>query len=377
MAGILPPCIDNLARAQRKLHGTIVDYTHHHGSDNRIWSPALCQLRDMYVYLPPGYDPNRQYPVLIWLHGFLQDENAFINDYAILFDRAISCGKLPKMIIAAPDGSIRGRPAIFAHNGFFINSNAGNFEDYLINDVWGFLISNYPIRPEREAHILGGISMGGFAAFNQAMKHRETFSTAVGVYPPLNLRWVDCHGRYLAKFDPNCWGWRESVDRGWEVIGRFLGGTIKIRLRRLIDPLFDRDEAVQRLSEENPAELLDRLGIQNGDLNMFVVFGGKDEFNLDAQIESFLYMARERGISVGYCYERRGHHNTRTALRMFPHIIDWLSRIMEPYRQLEIAEGDGTGFIPQGAAPSNGRLPIPVPDPRSIIPNPRHLLPTP
>jgi S-formylglutathione hydrolase FrmB len=334
LAGHKPPVCDNHARVNKRLCGTIIDYTHHHRADNRIWSPALNQWRDLYVYLPPGYDPNKQYPIMLWLHGFMQDENSFVNMYAEPFDRAICCGKLPPMIIAVPDGTACGRVSLLGPNSFFINSNAGNFEDYLIEDVWGFLTANYPIRPERQAHVLGGISMGGFAAFNQAMKHRDIFAVAVGIYPPLNLRWIDCHGRYLANFDPNCWGWRTDVSRGREVIGRFFGGTVKIRLKKLIDPLFGRGpDAVERLSEENPAEMLDRFGIQNGDLDMFVVFGGKDEFNLDAQIESFLYMARERGICVGYCYEPRGHHNTRTAMRLLPCIINHLAKVLAPYQE--------------------------------------------
>lgn len=329
---LLPPCIDNLARGNRKLHGKVIDHTHHHGADRRIWSQALCQKRDLYVYLPPCFDPSRQYPIMIWLHGFLQDENDFLDTYAPIFDQAIACGKLPPMIIAAPDGSLKGRVSLLSANSFFLNSDAGNFEDYLICDVWNFLVAHYPIRPEREAHVLAGISMGGFAAFNQAMKHRDIFKVCAGVYPPLNLRWLDCHGRYLSKFDPNCWSWREDVSRGREVIGRFLGGTVKIRLRRLIDPLFGRGpDAVARLAYENPAEMFDRLGIVPGELDMFVVYGGRDEFNIDAQIDSFLYMARERGICVGYCYDKRGHHNTRTALRLFPCILDFLGRTMAPY----------------------------------------------
>jgi hypothetical protein len=336
-ARILPPAIDNLGRINHRLHGTVIDHTHHHGADRRFWSDALCQKRDMYVYLPPCYDPSKQYPVMLWLHGFMQDENDFINTYVIQFDRAIASGKIAPMIIAAPDGSTKGRVALFGPNSFFINSDAGNYEDYLINDVWPFLLTHYPIRPEREAHVISGISMGGFAAFNQAMKHRDIFKVAVGVYPPLNLRWVDCHGRYWGNFDPNCWGWREDVDRGREVIGRFAGGVIKIRLRRLIDPLFGRGpETIARLSYENPIEMLDRLSITNGELDMFVVYGGWDNFNLDAQIDSFLYAAKERGICVGYCKAPLGRHNTRTALRLFPCILDFLGRTMAPYNDVNM-----------------------------------------
>ncbi len=58
-----------LNRVNRQIHGRIVDFTHNHGADRRIWSPALQQKRDLYVYLPPGFDPCRQYPLLLWLHG--------------------------------------------------------------------------------------------------------------------------------------------------------------------------------------------------------------------------------------------------------------------------------------------------------------------
>src|ERR1700677_78320 len=50
-------------RVNMKLHGQVLDFTNNHGSDNRIWSPALCQRRDLYVYLPPGYNPAKKYPL--------------------------------------------------------------------------------------------------------------------------------------------------------------------------------------------------------------------------------------------------------------------------------------------------------------------------
>ena len=66
------------ARANRRLYGQLVDYSRNHGRDNRLWSPALGQKHDMYVYLPPGYDPCQRYPLVLWLHGFAQDEISFL-----------------------------------------------------------------------------------------------------------------------------------------------------------------------------------------------------------------------------------------------------------------------------------------------------------
>src|SRR5262245_40765183 len=129
------------------LAGQVVDYTHNHGADNRIWSDALHQRRDLYVYLPPGYDPDRHYPVLIWLHGINQDEKAFLESALLLFDAAMASGRLPPMIIADPDGSLNGRGTPIGADPLFLNSRLGNFEDFITHDVWPFLLARYPIRP--------------------------------------------------------------------------------------------------------------------------------------------------------------------------------------------------------------------------------------
>ena len=126
--------------------------------------------------------------MLLWLHGFMQDEKAFIDGVVQLLDGAIADGKLPPMIIAAPDGSLKGTANILSAGSFFINSNAGNFEDFVIQDVWCYLNQHFPLRPEREAHVIAGLSMGGFAAYNLGIKHQDLFKTVLGVFPPLNLR---------------------------------------------------------------------------------------------------------------------------------------------------------------------------------------------
>lgn len=322
----------DLEAVNRCISGHVVDYTFNHGVDNRIWSAALNQKRDLYVYLPPAYDAGKKYPIILFLHGFMTDEQSFLHYLVIPLDRSITSGQLPPVIVAAPDGSLEGRASFFSAGSFFVNTKAGNFEDYIIQDVWSFLLTNYPIRPEQEAHVLAGASMGGFGAYNLAMKYQETFHVVVGIFPPLNLRWVDCHCRYMADFDPCCWGWRTSVDRGHEHIGRFYHGLITIRLKQVIDPLFGRGpEAIAAISRENPIEMIDRLGLKEGSLAMYVGYGGKDEFNLDAQVESFLYRARERGLTVTVAYEPYGKHNVATAQKLLPGIMDWLRPRLTPY----------------------------------------------
>jgi pimeloyl-ACP methyl ester carboxylesterase len=320
-----------LKASNRRLHGKVLDFTNNHGIEHRLWSEALKQQRDLYVYVPPGFDPRQLYPVMIWLHGFAQDEHTFLEDVIVHLDRAIACGKLPPLIIAAPDGSLRGRVCLFGGGSFFLNTKAGAFEDFVIHDVWGFVQRHFPIRPEPEAHVLAGVSMGGGAAFNLGIKYRDQFKVVFGIFPPLNDRWMDCHGRYMSKFDPCCWGWRTDFSRGHEVIGRF--GIIPIKLKQIIDPLYDRKsgQAAEEVSRENPIEMIDRLNLRPGDLAMYVAYGGRDQFNIDAQVESFLYLAKHRGLCVDVGYEPKGRHDLATALKLMPGLLDWLGPRLMPY----------------------------------------------
>src|SRR5260370_35969494 len=128
-----------LERVNHRLHGQVVDHTNNHGRQRALWSPALCEHRDLYVYLPPCFDPHKRYPLIIYLHGFAQDEHSFLRDIVETLDQAIWCGKLPPVIVAAPDGSLRGTDCLFRAGSFFINTKAGAFEDYLMIDVWDFL----------------------------------------------------------------------------------------------------------------------------------------------------------------------------------------------------------------------------------------------
>jgi len=323
-----------LERLNRRLSGQVIDHTRHHGSDRRIWSEALGEKREMYVYLPPHFDPDKRYPLIIWLHGFAQDEHSFLEYVVEPLDKAMTSGKLPPAIVAAPDGSLSGRAGItfLSAGSFFVNSKAGNFEDYLMVDVWDFLHKNYPIRPEREAHVMAGVSMGGGAAFHAAIKHRDRVGVVLGFMPPLNTRWEDCHGRYRSPFDPECWGWRTDFSRGHESVGRFYG-IVNIKLKRIFDPLYDRSDpaSVEEISRENPVEMLDRLDVKPGELEMCVAYGGKDQFNLAAQAESFLYMAKQRGLCVHVCYDPEGKHDAATAERLFPCVLKWLAPLLEPY----------------------------------------------
>lgn len=314
----------------RKLKGRVVDHTHNHGLDNRIWSRSLHDWRDLYIYMPPGFDTNQCYPIIYFLHPFALDERTFLHVIPEI-DAAIACGKFPPVVIVAPDGSVDGAGCLARPGSFFLNSNAGPYEDYLLQDVWDFVCARYPIRPEREAHVFAGVSMGGFAAFNLGIRHRYCFGTAIGLLPPLNVRWCDAEGNPRAKFDPRNWGWRKDFSDPQEVLATY-AGAIKIRMGQVVGPVFGNDdEALLNLSNNNPLELAMKTGLCNNDLSMFIGYAGRDQFNIDAQVESFLYYAKCRNISVAVAFEPDGHHDMHTSMKFVPAVLRWLGPQLAPY----------------------------------------------
>jgi S-formylglutathione hydrolase FrmB len=315
----------------RHLTGKVLDYTANHGRDNRIFSRSMWERRDLYVYLPPNFNAARRYPLIIFLHGFAADEQSFLKVVPVV-DAAICKGTFPPVIIAAPDGSVHGEPSLHEPATFFVNSAAGDFENWVLTDVWDFMTSNFPIRPEREAHVLAGVSMGGGAAFDLGMRNRDCIGVVAGIFPPLNLRWLDCDGDYMGKFDPHRWAWRDQITRPHEPIAVFAAGAIKIRLSHLLGATFGTgDDALVEVAQHNPIELIDRTHLRNGELEMFVAYAGKDEFNIDAQVESFLYLAKHRGLGVYVVYDPLGHHDAITGQKLLPPLLNWLAPRLAPY----------------------------------------------
>lgn len=311
-------------RVERKLHGQLLDFTRRHGSDRRIWSPALKQYRDLFVYLPPGFDPCKKYPLAIFLHGAAQDEQFFLQVQIERFDQAMAQGLLPPVIIAAPDGSVTGRVTLTKPATFWANSRAGNFEDFVMIDVWNFMFEHFPIRPERQAHALMGVSMGGCAAVGLGIKHRDRVKNIIAFMPPLNLRYVDCHGKYHAPFDPNCFAFRERV-RHCEILGRrrFFFLTFK----GVFGPLYGRGSGmIDGMASISPLELMEACDLKPGELDIYVAYGCKDEFNVAAQVESFLFFARQRGIDVTVEVDPNGKHNLATGLRLLPGALQWAAQ---------------------------------------------------
>lgn len=131
--------------------------------------------REVFVYLPPGYDQNRnqRYPVVYYLHGILARAQNYVDSlgWPATIDRAINDGKLPGMIFVIPD-------AMNPYSGSMYSNSitTGDWEGFIARDLVGYIDAHYRTIARRDARGLGGHSMGGYGTLRIGMKHPEVFS---------------------------------------------------------------------------------------------------------------------------------------------------------------------------------------------------------
>ena len=249
----------NLDHLNSELHGRVVDFSQNHRADRRIYSHVLGRPRDLYVYLPPGYDPSVAYPLLIFLHGAHIDEHAFLDPGVLkALDGMISQGEVPPAVVAAPDGTYEGKNRLSATHSLWVNGLGGRFEEHVVDEVLPFLMETYSIRPEREAHALLGISAGGFGAMTIAMKHRDVFGAVATVAGPLNVRYDNREGGYGDDFDPSTYRERTEYDPNM-IIARFYFGLVQRRARAFFEPVYGTGPEVSRrvATTTRPTSLVD------------------------------------------------------------------------------------------------------------------------
>src|SRR4051794_39506609 len=139
--------------------------------------PGDPHVRDVVVYLPPGYDDgDAHYPTVYCLTGFagrgrmLLNDNAFAPNLAERMDKLIAAGTVRPMIAVMPD--------CFTYYGGsqYINSTAtGNYEDYLTIEIVDFVDQNLLTIPEKDSRAVMGKSSGGYGALICGLRHADKF----------------------------------------------------------------------------------------------------------------------------------------------------------------------------------------------------------
>ena len=318
-AGLLPKKIE-LNHLNQELSGTVLDLTQNHGRDHRVWSRSLVEMRDMYVYLPPEFSREKRYPLVVWLHGYGGDERQFLRQAVHTLDRAIIQGEMPSVIAVAPDGSLQGNFRIWDHGSWFSNSKHGKFEDYIVKDVMEFVLTYFPIDDNPWQHVAIGWSMGGFGAYKIGMRFPQSFRILVGIYPNLNMRWCDSKGRYATDFTPDVAGEMTELPR-WQLIGVVPDIYFPVTFGWAVGRVWGRGgEAMERIRHENPIELISDPKVDVKKFDFLVAYGKHDAYNVDAQVESFLFQAKQLKIDVWVRYHPEGRHVSKYVTECLPDV---------------------------------------------------------
>lgn len=140
-------------------------------------SKTVGTTRKMNVYTPPGYTPDKKYPVLYLLHGIGGDETEWQRFASpdVLFDNLINDGNAVPMIVVMPNG--RAQKNDRAEGNVFESAPAfAVFERDLLDDVIPAIESRFSVQGDREHRALAGLSMGGGQSLNFGLAHLDTFA---------------------------------------------------------------------------------------------------------------------------------------------------------------------------------------------------------
>ncbi|SEB91609.1 Enterochelin esterase [Paenibacillus sp. GP183] len=241
-----------------------------------FYSKSLNQNKKMNIYLPKGYSSAVHYPVLYLIHGYTGNETNWVPGMGIdqAADKLIEAGKIVPLIMVSPE----------LDNSYGINSSQtysvtnpgdpnttynGMYEDYLNNDVIGYVDSHYSTLAKRESRFIGGMSMGGFISLHTAFLHTDLFSKVGGHSPALFL---------------NDW----STTGGENGLKSFLYPTDTVRQTR--DPL---------IFSQN-------LNLSN--MKVYLDCGDQDGYKFYEGSEKLYGILKAKGVSVEY-HLNKGKHD--------------------------------------------------------------------
>jgi enterochelin esterase-like enzyme len=137
-------------------------------------------VREMTVYLPPGYGSSQRYPVIYFLPSPFESYRAIFDQKGAqrLFDQAIENHVIEKFILVSLDMTTP------LGCSWYVNSPVtGNWEDFLVEDVVPYVDRNFPTLRSRDSRGIAGDFMGGYGAIRFGMRHPEIFGSVYALHP--------------------------------------------------------------------------------------------------------------------------------------------------------------------------------------------------
>src|SRR5258708_7074141 len=155
-------------------HGVV----HRHVLPSRIRGTETAVV----VYTPPGFDPKKKYPVLYLLHGFGDEETAWVavGRANFIADNLLAQQRIVQAIIVMTNG--HSVPIPFGGSSpDYSAANDAAMERELLGDVMPYIEARYPVRRDPAGRAIVGLSMGGGQSLGIGLAHPDIFGWVGGV----------------------------------------------------------------------------------------------------------------------------------------------------------------------------------------------------
>jgi len=212
-----------------------------------VESKLLGEAVNYSVFLPPGYEStNRKYPVVYVLHGYTDDETAWVQFGEIdrQASQAINQGEIPPMILVMPDAKVT----------WYVNDSKGNkrYEDFFIEELIPHIDATFRTRAEKDYRGITGLSMGGYGSLLYAMKHPDLFAASAPLSAAIYTE------ETVAKYDQERWD---------EVEGLMYGKNLE-----------GKNRITDHWKNNNPFFLLEKINVEDVKKVRFYFDCGDDDF---------------------------------------------------------------------------------------------------
>ena len=243
------------------------------------------------VLLPPSYDSDqaRRYPILYFLHGLGENEQALLNSggWNLVQDLCEQKG-IGEFLIATPE----------ADRTFYINSGDGRvrYEDFFIREFVPFIESHYRIRADSAHRGIAGVSMGGYGSLRFAFRYPQLFGS------------VSAHSAALIANLPHV----QMDNPQGNVLASVLGGTFG----RPFDPAV--------WNRNSPFTLL-RNGTRPAGMRIYFDCGTEDDYGFNMGAQAFHDLLSSHGIPHEF-HLYPGRHDEAYFAQHLPASLEFHSR---------------------------------------------------
>jgi enterochelin esterase-like enzyme len=176
-----------------------------------IRSELLGRDMPIQVFRPPSSGDGEPLPVLFLFHGRGADETQWMAGrfgdgvgVDSLAHRLIDAGSIDRLaIVSAMIDDSYGIDSANANDGY----SHGPYEAYILTELVPQVEQQVGVGGDRTRRAVGGLSMGGFAALNVALRHPELFSGVGALSPalfinaPTDRTWIYRDHDLLAMID--------------------------------------------------------------------------------------------------------------------------------------------------------------------------------